>query len=159
MSTGQHQVYSNLVQGLLDAREEPAVVRFDDELAAAVTRGEVSPQTAERLRTWQRASVRGVADHVRAVLPTVLSALESARADARTQVVDLAAVTADVPSEDGPGTEIAAAIPTQKAPVRDTPEPASGPSPGGPSSLGAPPSRLMVADLVPSRIPVVHDSR
>ena len=71
MSTGQHQVYADLVGGLLDAREDPAAVRFDAELAAAVTRGEVSPETAKRLRAWQRASVRGVADHVRAVLPTV----------------------------------------------------------------------------------------
>ena len=178
MSTAQHQVYADLVGGLLDAREDPAVVRFDSELAAAVTRGEVSPETAKRLRAWHRASVRGVADHVRAVLPTVLAALESAQADARAQVADLADALADAgttgdpagdgPRPPGPGQipEVASppAIPAQAGAVvtragRDTPEPASGPPHGGPSSLGAATSRLMVADLVPSRSPVVHDPR
>ena len=178
MSTGQHQVYADLVGGLLDAREDPAVVRFDTELAAAVTRGEVSPETAKRLRVWQRASARGVADHVRAVLPTVLAALESARADARAQVVALAAALADdgttvdpvVDAAEQPGrtrtaeVTLSAVIPTQAAPaqhrpVGDTPEPASSPARGGPSSLGAATSRLMVAELVPSRSPVVHDPR
>jgi hypothetical protein len=198
MSPGQHQVYADLVGGLLDAREDPAVVRFDAELAAAVTRGEVSPEAAKRLRAWQRASVRGVADHVRAVLPTVLAALEGARADALAQVVDLAAAfddastssdpAGDVPGAPGPGwaAEVtpspaipspaipspaipspaipSPAIPAQTAPADadhggDTPEPASSPLRGGASSLGAAQSRLMVADLVPSRSPVVHDPR
>jgi hypothetical protein len=187
MSPGQHQVYADLVGGLLDAREDPAVVRFDAELAAAVTRGEVSPEAAKRLRAWQRASVRGVADHVRAVLPTVLAALDSARADALAQVVDLAAAfddagTSSDPADDVPGapgpartSEIPSlaipspaipspAIPAQTAPADadhggDTPEPASSLPGGGPSSLGAAQSRLMVADLVPSRFPVVHDPR
>jgi|GEM_PF-3478351 len=178
MSTGQHQVYADLVGGLLDAREDPAGVRFDADLAAAVTRGEVSPETAKRLRVWQRASVRGVADHVRAVLPTVLAALESARADVRAQVVDLAAALADpgtsadpvhdVPGAPGPSraSEVtrSPAIPAQAAPraaadVGDTPERASSAPRGGPSSLGAAQSRLMVADLVPSRSPVVPDPR
>ena len=153
-------------------------MRFDAELAAAVTRGEVSPETAKRLRAWQRASVRGVADHVRAVVPTVLAALESARADARAQVVDLAAAFADAGTAGDPvgdGAEqtgrtqtsevtVSPVIPTQATaaqdmPVGDTPEPASSAPRGGPSSLGAATSRLMVADLVPSRSPVVHDPR
>jgi hypothetical protein len=179
MSTGQHQVYADLVGGLLDDREDPASVRFDAELAAAVTRGEVSPETARRLRAWQRASVRGVADHVCAVVPTVLAALESARADARAQVVDLAAALADAgtagdPFGDGaeptgrtqtPEVTVSPVIPTQATaapddrPVGDTPEPASSPQRGGPSSLGPATSRLMVADLVPSRSPVVHYPR
>ena len=183
MSSGQHQVYADLVGGLLDAREDPAVVRFDAELAAMVTRGEVSPEAAKRLRAWQRASVRGVADHVRAVLPTVLAALESARDDARAQVVDLAAAFADAgtpghPVSDAPDPpepvrrvedSTSPDIPTQPAPTPsaaprtgpagDTPEPASSLPPGGPSSLGAASSRRMVADLVPSRSPVVHDPR
>lgn len=186
MSPGQHQVYADLVGGLLDAREDPAVVRFDAELAAAVTRGEVSPETAKRLRAWQRASVRGVADHVRAVLPTVLTALESAREDALSQVADLAAALADAGTAGAPDGDRAAggsappgatpapapapaaapapAIPTQASspltgPAGDTPEPASSPAGAGPSSLGAATSRLMVADLVPSRSPVVHDPR
>jgi len=178
MSTGQHQVYADLVGGLLDAREDPAVVRFDAELAAAVTRGEVSPETAKRLRVWQRASVRGVADHVSAVLPTVLAALESARTDARTQVVDVAAALADDGTTGDPvgvGAEQTGrtrtseerpspVIPTQASaaqgrPVRDTPEPASSPTRGAPSSLGPATSRLMVAELLPSRSPVVHDPR
>jgi hypothetical protein len=168
MSPGQHQVYADLVGGLLDAREDPAVVRFDAELAAAVTRGEVSPEAAKRLRAWQRASVRGVADHVRAVLPTVLAALESARADALAQVVELAAAFDDAgTSSDPAGDAPAPLIPAQTAPADaghsdhggDTPEPASSLPRGGPSSLGAAQSRLMVADLVPSRSPVVHDPR
>ena len=183
MSSGQHQVYADLVGGLLDAREDPAVVRFDAELAAMVTRGEVSPEAAKRLRAWQRASVRGVADHVRAVLPTVLAALESARDDARAQVVDLAAAFADAGTPGDPAgdasdqpepvrriedttspaiptqTAPTASAPTRTAPAGDTPEPASSLPRGGPSSLGAASSRLMVADLVPSRSPVVHDPR
>ena len=178
MATAQHQVYADLVGGLLDAREDPAVVRFDAELAAAVTRGEVSPETAKRLRAWHRASVRGVADHVRAVLPTVLAALESAQADARAQVADLADALADAgttgdPAGDvprspgaGPASDLTPArvIPAQAASARtgapgDTPEPTSSPPHGGPSSLGAATSRLMVADLVPSRSPVVPDPR
>ena len=190
MATGQHRVYADLVGGLVDAREDPAVVRFDAELAAAVTRGELSPETARRLRAWHRASVRGVADHVRAVLPTVLAALESAQADARAQAADLAAALADAAAtgattgattrgttgdSDGDGapqhppgvtSEVAASptVPAQTGPARtravgDTPEPASSPPPGGPSRLGPATSRLMVADLVPSRSPVVHDPR
>ena len=178
MSPGQNQVFADLVGGLLDAREDPAVVRFDAELAAAVTRGEVSPETARRLRAWQRASVRGVADHVRAVLPSVLTALESAREDALAQVAALAAALADDGTTDGPDgdgagppgatapqeTIPATSIPTQASSphpdaVGDTPEPASSPSPGGASSLGAATPRLMVADLVPSRSPVVHEPR
>jgi hypothetical protein len=181
MSPGQHQVYADLVGGLLDAREDPAVVRFDAELAAAVTRGEVSPEAAKRLRAWQRASVRGVADHVRAVLPTVLAALEGARADALAQVVDLAAAFDDAGTSSDPAGEVPGApgparasevIPSPVIPAQiasadadhrdhggDTPEPASSLPRGGPSSLGAAQSRLMVADLVPSRSPVVHDPR
>jgi hypothetical protein len=175
MSTGQHRVFADLVGGLVDAREDPAAVRFDAELAAAVTRGEITPDTAKRLRAWQRASVRGVADHVRTVLPAVLAALESARADALARVVDLAAALADASADGGPderpdewpdeGPETrkdtvveAPPVPRQTA-RRDTPEPTSSPLHGGPSSLGAAPPRLMVADLVPSRSPVVHDPR
>ena len=196
MSPGQHQVYADLVGGLVDAREDPAVARFDAELAAAVTRGEVSPETAKRLRAWQRASVRGVADHVRAVLPTVLAAVESAQADARAHVADLAAAfadaatttpatTVDAATAADPGTtadpdvvgrpwppgprvssEVAPppAIPTQASVVRasavgDTPGPTSSLPSRRPSSLGAATSRQMVADLVPSRPPVVHEPR
>ena len=72
--------YADLVSGLLDARTDPATDRFDAEVAAAVADGAITADAARTLRFWQRASVRAVADHARAVLPPVLAALDEARA-------------------------------------------------------------------------------
>ena len=71
-----------MVGGLIDARTDPATARFDAELAAAEASGAVSPEAAHRLRFWQRASVRALADHARTVLPIALGALDAARRDA-----------------------------------------------------------------------------
>ena len=130
---GHRQVYADLVAGLLDARDDPASDRFDDELAAAVARGDLTEDTARRLRFWQRASVRALSDHTRSVLPVVLAALSGSRDDARAHVDELVSTLGPV---------------VQLPETSDTPDPASTAAPGAPSSLGSRPSRLMVADLV-----------
>ncbi len=73
--------YADLVGGLLDARTDPATERFDAELAVFVTNGTVTAEAARTLRFWQRASLRGLVDHARAVLPPALTAREAARAE------------------------------------------------------------------------------
>ena len=85
-------VWTDLVGGLIDARADPATARFDAELADAVTSGALSEETASRLRFWQRASVRAVADHARTVLPVALGALDAARREAE-EDVEVAAAT------------------------------------------------------------------
>ncbi len=100
-------LWSELVGGLLDARSDPATARFDDELAAAVDAGELSRRTAQRLRFWQRAAVHGVDDHVRAVVPAVLGALDASRQSAQASVdrsgAMLRAAWHEVPQDDPPG--------------------------------------------------------
>src|SRR5688572_13063672 len=76
----RHVAYADLVGGLLDARVDPATEHFDAELSAALTAGTVTAEAARTLRYWQRASVRGLVEHARSVLPPALSALEAARA-------------------------------------------------------------------------------
>ncbi len=78
----RQDAWSDLVSGLLDARDDPATTRFDAELAAAVEAGEVTPHAAHRLRYWQRACLRALSDHVLTVLPASLGALAEAREDA-----------------------------------------------------------------------------
>jgi hypothetical protein len=85
-------VWTDLVGGLIDARADPATARFDAELADAVTAGALSEETAGRLKFWQRASVRAVADHARTVLPVALGALDAARREAE-EDVEVAAAT------------------------------------------------------------------
>jgi len=85
-------VWTDLVGGLIDARADPATARFDAELADAVIAGALSEETASRLKFWQRASVRAVADHARSVLPVALGALDAARREAE-EDVEVAAAT------------------------------------------------------------------
>lgn len=161
---GPRDVWSDLVGGLLDARSDPATARFDDELAAAVTSGAVTAEAAHRLRFWQRASVRALADHARHVVPVALGALDAARLDAQQYVegaadvlgapeaaaephADETAHEAGAPS----GGEPAAQVPAAQVPAREEPPqtPDRRASTGGapePSTLETP-SRLIVADL------------
>jgi hypothetical protein len=85
-------LWTDLVGGLIDARADPATARFDAELADAVIAGALSEETASRLKFWQRASVRAVADHARSVLPVALGALDAARREAE-EDVEVAAAT------------------------------------------------------------------
>jgi hypothetical protein len=78
----RRDVWADVVGGLIDARSDPATARFDAELATAEASGAVSAEAAHRLRFWQRASVRALADHARTVLPIALGALDAARRDA-----------------------------------------------------------------------------
>ena len=78
--------YADLVGGLLDARADPATERFDAELAAAVAAGTLGEATARSLRFWQRASLRGLVEHARNVLPPALAALDAAREESKETV-------------------------------------------------------------------------
>ena len=82
----RHVAYADLVGGLLDARVDPATEHFDAELSAAITAGTVTAEAARTLRYWQRASVRGLVEHARNVLPPALSALEAAREESKETV-------------------------------------------------------------------------
>lgn len=164
-----HRVYSDLVAGLVDARHDAATDRFDAEVAAAVEAGTITAETAHRLRFWQRASVRSLADHAKTVIPTALAALDASRRDA----VETANAMANTlgpdpqrgePTEEPPGQEERgesaheadsdeAGTASQGPGASDTPERASTVSASRPSSLGTeteeqPPSRLIVADLI-----------
>ena len=82
----RHVAYADLVGGLLDARVDPATEHFDAELSAALAAGTVTAEAARTLRYWQRASVRGLVEHARNVLPPALSALETAREESKETV-------------------------------------------------------------------------
>jgi hypothetical protein len=82
----RHVAYSDLVGGLLDARLDPATERFDEELTAAIAAGTLTADTARTLRFWQRASIRGLVEHARNVLPPALTALEVAHAESQETV-------------------------------------------------------------------------
>jgi hypothetical protein len=82
----RHVAYADLVGGLLDARLDPATEHFDAELSAALAAGTVTAEVARTLRFWQRASVRGLVEHARNVLPPALSALEAAREESKETV-------------------------------------------------------------------------
>lgn len=146
MSSEPHdRVYGDLVAGLLDARPDPATERFDAELEHAVERGDLTAHTARMLRFWQRASLRALVDHTRAVLPTVLGALEASRRAAEADLASTIAALSAVPDEPEPGTVVD---------LRDTPGPASTPGASGPSSLGER-RRLIVAGLT-TVLPVIR---
>jgi hypothetical protein len=91
----RQDAWSDLVSGLLDARDDPATARFDEELAAAVAAGEVTPHAAHRLRYWQRACLRALSDHVLTVVPASLGALAEAREDADRYADQAAQMLAD----------------------------------------------------------------
>ena len=82
----RHVAYADLVGGLLDARVDPATEHFDAELSAALAAGTVTAEAARTLRFWQRASVRGLVEHARNVLPPALSSLEAAREESKQTV-------------------------------------------------------------------------
>jgi hypothetical protein len=82
----RHVAYADLVGGLLDARVDPATEHFDAELSAALAAGTLTAETARTLRFWQRASIRGLVEHARNVLPPALSALEAAREESKETV-------------------------------------------------------------------------
>jgi hypothetical protein len=82
---GRSTAYADLLSALLALRADPATARFDAELAAAEANGLVDGSVARTLRWWQRESMRGLADHLAAVLPDLLTELlESDRAAAET---------------------------------------------------------------------------
>jgi hypothetical protein len=158
-------LWSDLVNGLLDARTDPATTRFDAELATAVAAGELSPRTAQRLRFWQRAAVNAADDHARTVVPAVISVLETARSQAQAYVeescttLDEADGAAGADGETVGGATVPAAVPpaapspwsaaTTPSPFTRLEEPrrASTAGASGPSTLEEPAARLFVADL------------
>jgi hypothetical protein len=96
------QVYADLVAGLLDARDDVATARFDAELEHAVATGAITAGSARRQRFRQRASIRGLADHTKSVLPTALSALDASRAEAEAALTALADTLDADPQVAGP---------------------------------------------------------
>lgn len=160
------KVYADLVDGLLDARDDPATARFDAELDAAVANGAMTSATARRLRFWQRASLRALADHTRAVLPTALGALDASRREARATVDELAATLGPAepaePAAPAEGVRPTAPRPQTSPPLGDTPEPASAAGAPPPPTLEPGRNRLFVADLVtavPKSDPSTHEPR
>lgn len=168
-------LWSELVNGLLDARTDLATARFDAELAAAVDAGELSERTAHRLRFWQRASVNAADDHARTVVPTVMAVLDEAREHASAYVDGAAAtMAANAPAEPttdprtSPGDDVPGLAPPEP-PRRPAGAPptaadeagplppvgtvledlrrASSPDDDGPSTLVGASARLFVADL------------
>ena len=142
-------VWTDLVGGLIDARADPATARFDAELADAVAAGALAEETATRLRFWQRASVRAVADHARTVLPVALGALGAARREAE-EDVEVAAATLEAAT----AARAAAAEPAADTRVPARPDEvdllrrASTPEPARPSTLEGDRPRQLVAGLV-----------
>jgi hypothetical protein len=142
-------VWTDLVGGLIDARADPATARFDAELADAVAAGALPEETATRLRFWQRASVRAVADHARTVLPVALGAIDAARREAQEDVE-----VAEATLEAATAARAAAAEPSDDIVVPDRPEEvdllrrASTPEPARPSTLEGDRPRQLVAGLV-----------
>ena len=142
-------VWTDLVGGLIDARADPATARFDAELADAVAAGALSEESATRLRFWQRASVRAVADHARTVLPVALGAIDAARREAQEDVE-----VAEATLEAATAARAAAAEPSEDTGVPVRPEEvdllrrASTPEPARPSTLEGDRPRQLVAGLV-----------
>jgi hypothetical protein len=128
-------VWSDLVGGLLDARSDPVTARFEAELTAALDAGQLTEDTAHRLRFWQRASVRAVADHVRNVMPVALGALDAAHADA-VRYADEAAemlgppVVAPAEEEEEEATDDEPAAPEPEPEPAPEPAPEPGPERG-----------------------------
>ncbi len=134
--------WSDLVNGLLDARTDHATARFDAELAAAVAAEELSPRAANRLRFWQRAAVNAVDDHARTVLPAVLDALDASDAEARRYAGGAAATLGEAgPTEAGP----TGAGPTGAGPTE------TGPTEAGPTGTAGRPAPAPVPPATPER--------
>lgn len=125
-------VWADLVGGLLDARSDPATARFDAELTAGLADGSLTEAAAHRLRFWQRASVRLLADHARTVLPVAVGALDAARLEAERYADEAADVLGDAdeaapePSEAPADAWVppAAEAPSEPAAEPDLPAPA-----------------------------------
>ncbi len=126
-------VWYDLVGGLLDARDDPATARFDAELAAGLADGTLTPDAAHRLRFWQRASVRSLADHARTVVPVALGALAAARHEAERYAEEAAAVLGEAePARSEPAADQSLDQPGQPEPSAGPPDPwhPTGPEPG-----------------------------
>ena len=132
---------AELVGGLLDARRDPALERFDAELAAAEADGRIDPRTARVLRWWQREGQRALVEHAKATLPAALLAMERSAAAAARDVDeaarswDRAEASSGQPGE-APGAQ-PGATPTLSVPAS--------PPYAGPTA----PRRLLVAGLNP----------
>ena len=139
-------VWSDLVGGLLDARIDPATARFDAELSAGLADGSLTEDAAHRLRYWQRASVRALADHARTVLPIALGALEAARHEAERDVTEAADVLGEPAPVPEPGPAEQQVEPTVDVSAVEAVRRASAPQPPETSTLDLRP-RMLVAGL------------
>jgi len=162
-SSGRSQIHAELVAGLVDARDDPATARFDAELDSALARGTITADTAHRLRFWQRASVRLLADHARSVLPAALSALDSSQRETRQAVDDMAGTLGPQaePAEVDPSADVDPTAEGEPSagvvsdddgaltdPESDTPGPTSTTRAPAAPTLEPRRNRLILADLV-----------
>lgn len=149
---GRATAYGDLLAALLALRSDPATARFDAELAAAEAGGSLDGTTSRTLQWWQRQSLRGVTDHLSAVLPDLLDRLSAADEAARASVESASSAWSS-----------AIAAPTSATLIVSLPEPSdSGPGPGSGSHLrpvedlnsgdraGGPPSTTRLSPFVPA---------
>ena len=143
--------YAALVDALIALRRDQATERFDEYLDHARETGRIDEPTARALRWWQRASIRGLEEHLEGLLPGVLGQLERAdqAAAAAVEMSDRAwraaagqpGNTDPAPGDDQPTTELESVVPEPEAT-----EP--GPSDGESVPLvGAPEHRTLTAGL------------
>ena len=150
----------DLVAAALAARTDPATARFDEEIAAAQARGELHPGLAEWLRSWQRASVRELEQHVLTTVPPIIAAVVESAERARAAV-----------ARPGPASGPAVELTSPQSPVDEQPpaevladdfrmpaEPdetygGSQPSNPGPDLWQAHHQRLLVAGVTPLHPP------
>ena len=107
--------YAELILALVDARADPATVRFDHELSSAIAAGRIEPEFARTLRWWQRESVRGVRDHLADVLPPLLESLETAAAQATNNVQSAETMWRDALAQAVPAAETATSASAERA--------------------------------------------
>jgi hypothetical protein len=137
---GRPSAYADLLAALLAVRSDPATARFDAELAQAEARGAIDGATARTLRWWQRESLRGLSDHLAAVMPDLLDHLSEAQRDAQESVEASATSWSDATARSEPGAEQVAVhdVPSGGShlrPVDDVAGPAARPLPPAPRLL------------------------
>ena len=157
MADGRPSAYADLLAALLAVRPDPATARFDHELMAAEARGEIDPATARTLRWWQRESLRGLSDHLSAVLPHLLDDLAAAQSAASEAVEESAAAWSSAsaateravngPDPSGPPGSHLRPVDDGPGPFRPGPD-LSGSSPTEPP-VGPPPPRLLRPGFAP----------
>jgi len=147
---------SALLSAVAGTRRDVATARFDEELAAAEAAGAIDPAVARTLRWWQRETVRGVEEHLQAVLPGLLSGLEAADREAE-EAVAASAESWAAASGGAPGRPLLPRPPDDPGPDLPPGPPAppggAGPTGSGGSPYGAGAPHLRPVDRLPTDSP------